>query len=340
MSVSVLTVRALLAELTRQGYPTDDLIAAAGLSEETLRDPRQRLAFPHFHQLTTEAYARTSDPALGLRAGLHAPLSALGVLGPLLLAATSLRDALEQVQRYLPLLEQGATWQLSEAQECATISLTPARERGHGTRFITEYAFAMAARIGDDLSRCARGERQEVRFAHSAPANAAEYADAFHCPVRFGARDYAIVLPRRRIDEPQLHADPWVQSALTRTAEQLLCLLAGTRVADRIRAYLGGQAELRNITVHGVSAAFPYTPRTLRRRLAAEGTSLSEILDEVRAERARAELLAPEVSLKAVAIRLGFASVTAFHRAFRRWTGSTPSAFAEANRADERAKRI
>jgi AraC-like DNA-binding protein len=244
------------------------------------------------------------------------------------------RDALGHVQRYLPLLEEGTVWQLEETSEFATIRLTPTRDRGHGTRFITEYAFAMAARIGDELSARRSGHRHEVRFGHAAPADTSAYAHAFGCPVRFAARDYAIVLPRDQVDARQMHADPWVQTALARTADQLLCLLAGIRVADRVRAYLSGQRDLQDVTAHAVSAAFPYTARTLRRRLAAEGTSLTQLLDVVRAERARAELTAKDASIKAVAARLGFGSVTAFHRAFRRWTGSTPAAFAEANRPD------
>jgi AraC-like DNA-binding protein len=100
--------------------------------------------------------------------------------------------------------------------------------------------------------------------------------------------------------------------------------------AFRVRAAI--QQEL--ITTHhpnieGVARALGTSPRTLQRRLLEEGTSFRDVVEEVRAELAR-RYLGERVALHDVAFRLGYAEVSAFLRAFKRWTGMTPTQFRRA----------
>src|SRR5690606_23174045 len=82
-----------------------------------------------------------------------------------------------------------------------------------------------------------------------------------------------------------------------------------------------------------LAAALGITERTLRRRLLAEGTSLSAIADALRRERAMVLLRESDLSISAIAHQLGFADATAFSRAFRRYSGTSPE---RARRALER----
>jgi AraC-like DNA-binding protein len=69
------------------------------------------------------------------------------------------------------------------------------------------------------------------------------------------------------------------------------------------------------------------SPRTLQRRLAAEGQRYSRVLDELRHELALSHLLRDELGIAEIAFALGFDEVASFHRAFRRWQKTTPAAY-------------
>jgi AraC-like DNA-binding protein len=90
---------------------------------------------------------------------------------------------------------------------------------------------------------------------------------------------------------------------------------------------LGYEADLANIDVVKLARSVGLTPRSLRRRLAAESVSLTALIDQARC-RLACEELRREGSIKAIAERVGFSEPSAFHRAFKRWTGQTPLEFA------------
>jgi AraC-like DNA-binding protein len=80
-------------------------------------------------------------------------------------------------------------------------------------------------------------------------------------------------------------------------------------------------------SIDAVAAGLAMSPRTLQRRLAASGTSYQRLVTEVREELARNHLRDSRLSIGEIAFVLGFSDVSAFHRAFKRWTAQTPSAF-------------
>ena len=83
-------------------------------------------------------------------------------------------------------------------------------------------------------------------------------------------------------------------------------------------------------TLDAMAAGLAVSRRTLTRRLAEEGTSFRDILDEVRSDFARALLQDRSLSIGDIAFFLQYSEPAAFHRSFRRWTGLTPQAFREA----------
>ncbi len=105
----------------------------------------------------------------------------------------------------------------------------------------------------------------------------------------------------------------------------------GTTFTERVRRALApalrspGPARLPEAAE--VAARLAVSPATLRRRLQAEGTSYQRLKDAVRRDAAISALAAGREPIAALAARLGFSEDTAFHRAFRRWTGTTPGAY-------------
>jgi AraC-like DNA-binding protein len=95
----------------------------------------------------------------------------------------------------------------------------------------------------------------------------------------------------------------------------------------QVRGLLTEALKAGDPRLETLSQRLGLSARTLQRRLREEGTSHQDLLDEVRSELSRRYLLEPELAICEVAYLLGFSEPSAFHRAFRRWTGVTPKAF-------------
>jgi AraC-like DNA-binding protein len=142
--------------------------------------------------------------------------------------------------------------------------------------------------------------------------------------LRTGAARHELVVDRAALDAPLPQADPVTAAALERQCAELL---------DRRRARSGVAAAVRAKlladlaappSMDEVAASLHVDARTLRRRLADEGTSFRALAGEVRGTIATELLRASGLTVQEVAARLGYHDAAGFSRAYRRWTGTTP----------------
>jgi AraC-like DNA-binding protein len=166
-----------------------------------------------------------------------------------------------------------------------------------------------------------------VEFRHAAPVDLREHvrifgvAPSFLCPVN------AILWTREALDRPVLAADPALSRVLERQAQAILAALPdpARSYADRLRVWLVRNLEEDEPTLARAARELKLSERSLQRRLAAEGLTFDALLEEVRHTLALRYLEDPHISISALAFRLGYSDASAFHRAFRRWTGTTPT---------------
>ncbi len=324
MFVSVIIVRGILAELQNHGISPALALEGLDLREDALADVRTRISFADVDRLIVKAIALCGDPGLGLSMGVNAPESMLQILGHLMVSCRTPRDAFGVFQRYSPLIADGLAYTLSEAGEFGKFTYHCPVPLGATSRFGAEYVLVMAQRIALHFIADANDHPVAVLFEHARPDYASRYARVFKCPIEYEQGVNAIVFPRRVLDATQLHADATVNTALRDMAERMIHEIDGPRtVTERVRVQLRYEENLAVIDVGKLSRSLSTTPRSLRRRLAAEGASLSALVDEARC-RLACEELRRNGSIKAIAERVGFSEPSAFHRAFKRWTGQTP----------------
>jgi AraC-like DNA-binding protein len=137
------------------------------------------------------------------------------------------------------------------------------------------------------------------------------------------------------LDAPFRTADPTTLALLEKHIEQARAA-ASQAFTDRMRAAVRQCLRDGDVGIAHFARALGVSTRTLQRRLQEQGTSHRRLIDEVRRELALELLAAGEVSLGEAACELGFSRPAAFHRAFSRWTGTTPRAFQGAQRLRER----
>jgi AraC-like DNA-binding protein len=338
MSVTILFARGLVFELVRRDLHPGELLRRSGIDDARLNDLRDTLSLEETARIVDNAVALTGDPGVGLAAGSHTPEHTLQLFGHLILAQSTLRDVFAALTRYGQLLADGTTWSLREQGDQAMFCCSTVLPDCDLTRVLMDYTLAFSCTIGRHFFR--RDERlRAVHFRHAAPSYAERYVSVFACPVHFSQPNNATLFDRALMDRPKLHADPAVATIMRESAERMLRERTQSRsLTDCVRSLLRYERDLATVDVRRFSRGLKMSVHTLRRRLSAEGTSFSSLLDEARRNLACQELERHDTTIQQTAELLGFSEASAFFRAFKRWTGQTPNAYrrrALAPRSDE-----
>jgi AraC-like DNA-binding protein len=327
MSISTLFARGLVYELVSRQLDGCELLRRSSIAKARLSDLRDTLTLEETRTIVEHAVAMTGDPGVGLSAGAGAPEHTLQLFSHLILAQGTIREVVAALTRYGTLLADGTTWSLVEQGEDALFVCTTVLPESDLSRVLLDYTMALTVNIGRHFFP--PGERlHAVHFRHAPPSYADRYEPLLHCPVRFGQEHNATVFARSVLDSPQLHADSTLSSMLSESAERMLRERERERsTRDCVRQLLRMERDLATVDIRTVARNLKVSIHTLRRRLNAEGTSFSGLLDDARRDLACRQLGQPDTTIQQTAELLGFSEPSAFFRAFKRWTGQTPNEF-------------
>jgi AraC-like DNA-binding protein len=165
-----------------------------------------------------------------------------------------------------------------------------------------------------------------VRFRHGCPARIDAHRRFFRAPIVFGHPVDELELEGRILQLPLRGANPRLLHILDRYAAEVLSRLPPVNdFAMAVRFTIATSLQRREPTLERLAAHFHTSTRTLQRRLADAGLSLRHLVDEARRELAMRYLEREDLSLGEVGFMLGFDGRQSFHRACRRWTGTTPA---------------
>lgn len=303
------------------------ILAAAGVPIDGTLDPTLRIPHETAVELLETSIEIAGDPTFALRAGKNARRGDFGLYQLLSACAATLREALVLSERYIGLLHDGSQVALVESGEVARwehrilpgLPAPPAANEYVTTAFLAsaQHNIGVAARP------------LEVWLMHDEPRDPSYRAayDACLGPrVRFGAPRNALVMPRAALDLQLRSADAPMLRVLKRYADDLSKRLPRTHaLVERARAFVRKNLA-RDASLGALAATLHMSESSVQRRLQAQGTSHSELVDAVRRELATELLESGELNVSEIAFRLGFAHRPAFHRAFRRWFGVAPKA--------------
>jgi AraC-like DNA-binding protein len=169
-----------------------------------------------------------------------------------------------------------------------------------------------------------------VCFEYGVPTYHREYTRMFELSARFEQPFTGVVFDRTLMDLESLHKDEDVHSALRMIADRrIVRLTQHVPFAVRVREHLEKQGTTQRTSMKLVARSLGLSTRSLRRRLVAEGKSYNAVVNEALATVAKQCLRERQLTIQETAYEMGFADTSTFYRAFKRWTGMTPSVFRE-----------
>lgn len=325
---SVNSIDILTRYAADHGIDAYTLLSGNGIKPQDLNDPE---VFIHPEQelaVMRRLAAFVRDPCAGLRVGDHYHITAHGALGSAAICCETLLDAIRMVFSYIELTLTYFRYDLKVQGACAHMTMRELAELGDIRRFICEREFVSVHRMMSDLI----GEPlvlQEASFAYPEPEYADRYGDFFGCRIVFGADEHGFIFDRTYLSRGLPMANRlWKDRHERECRELFLRLKRHETVSDRVRQTIQCQRDGMP-TFEEVARRLNLSPRTLNRRLSAEGTTYKGIIADIRKKKAIQLLTETSSPMESIALELGYNDVANFYHAFKRWTRCTPGSYRE-----------
>lgn len=328
-SVRASFLAALIDRIEAQGRSAQPILNRVGISAAQLSDPYGAIPLPLFVTFLEEAAQMTRDPLLGAQIGAGLKPADMGPVGIILSLSGTIDAGMRRVALYANALQGGTQSQWLPDGDAMVFSYRIADQSIWPRRQDAEFTLSSVTQVIRDnfLSRFAP---REVHLEHAPPVDPKPLERLFRAPIRYLQPTNRLIIARVDTARVLRQEDPGLIATLERHVRDLIGdtgslahPAAGTSLAAR--AVIGATLGLSSVSLERIAAALHLGPRTLQRQLAVEGTSLRALLNSVRRERAGHLLSQPGARVGQVAQSLGYGDPTAFWRAYRGWTGESPS---------------
>jgi len=320
-------VRAFRAKLEIHGINVVELFERVILQRETAANTTQPdHSAPSIQEILEVAVTMSGDPALGVRMGQKLAMTEYGTYGFAIMSCINMGAALELFLRYGQTFIDGAHWSSTEYEDGLIVRLDQDSGTDHQKMLVTEAAFSSLHTFNQSLiARPVEGIR--VHFNYPKPAHFTVYESSWSFPMEFDQEHCQIFLPRQWLNQRVRTGDPTTNVLFTQQCEEILQGMIEVKdVTAAVRRLLILSAG-EFLSIKEVSDQLHITERTLRRRLAAEGTDFRTIFDNIRNTLAQNYLSNTSLSVVEISHLLGYGEATNFHRAFQRWNSMTPNEY-------------
>lgn len=322
-TVSIEWVKMVISTAEVMGVPAEQLLDMAGLPAKAL--DWQRWPIDYITRLWRTAEHCTENSSFGLRVGSSVTPAGISGVGFTLLSAATLRDAMTMLQKYQRVISDGGRFQMLAGETATWVVYHPQQGQLAFSPHQIEAVLAAVMR----LSSWATGsvlKPARVQFSHPALGPLQDYQTVFDCPVDFEQAFSGLLLDNALLDQPLPQADAQLaqiheQHTAARLATLEIHALSIAGIQQWLTVNMAPQVPRRA----DLAKALGMSERTLARRLADQGQTFAGLLDDVRQQMALQAVADKKRALPEIALSLGFAELSTFHRAFQRWTGLPPA---------------
>lgn len=313
--------------LERAGVDRAAVFASVNMPDEA-PDPQARRDNSTQRRFWRAAERLSGDPDIGLHVGSCMPPFRGQVLEYLFLSSRTFGEGLSHALRYLPLLTDALRFELRVDGTTAVVS-----GLSHPVRHYLECAISVFLsffrHVTEDKFRAI-----EITLEYAQGAPASEYERVYGAPVRLGAAEGALRFDAALLDRASPAAEPLLLAMHEAHVAQRLAELNRRDIIGRIERVLGKLIEGGDISLDAVAQALDRKPRSLRADLTLAGTNFNDVVARYRERLARRLLSRTSESIDQIVYLTGFSEPSAFTRAFKRWTGETPTDYRRRKQED------
>ncbi len=319
------SVGKLVAFAGERGVSRDQCLRGSGIVAGRLEDPTYEIdAGEELLVVRNLLTYLGDDPSIGVEVGRRYRISDYGIWGYALLSSQTLASAMALGLRYIDLTFAFVGFRVLGETAGLTMVLDDEHIDADCRGFLVDRDAAAALMLQRDLLGGSRPPAR-VSLKRERPHDPRPWIEAFGPRVTFGAADNRIEIDERPGDLPLPQANPITAELCERQCRELLSARErSVGCAEKVRQQLLTPGT--SMALEAVAASLAIAPRTLRRRLAEEGTTFRALVDEVRQGLAE-EMLRRSMTVEETAERLGYAEAASFVHAFKRWTGLPPGSY-------------
>ena len=318
---------AIQKALSANGYDAEDVFRAAGIDRMPSNDPMHRLTTSEVAAVFSECVSRTNNPAFGLTVARFLHPSALHALGYSLLASSTLRDACERLTYYFRMVSEQADILIREDQNGFILETSLKSDAVAAETIDAWHAFLIRlfrlihspdfSPIRVELARPHPGEYEQ------------QYLSSFGASITFDAPSCRIILDPAVVDEPLMGGNREIALQNDGIIESYLAALEDSDLISRVRKLIIERLGSENCTRDAIARDLAMSPSSLQQKLAQMDTNFQDILAQMREKLALDYMEQSRYSITEISFMLGFSDTSSFNRAFRRWTGQSPTEYRE-----------
>jgi AraC-like DNA-binding protein len=330
--IAIQPVRSLINFCERQGLDRSGMLQATNLSEDQLNDGRLLIDVDRFEDLYRYVSSSLKDSNIGFKFGQIFEADRWGVLGYIALTSQNMVAAMDAQYKFQSLSgNMGAPLQLNHGA-VTTLQWVPAYNCSY---HLPEQIITGLVSLARILTNNNKYNPSSVFFTHKAHGDKASYANYFNCPVNFSAEFNGIIMSNQELNNSLTKSDFDLNQVLMQHAQSMLAHQTFSSPMEVIKDYVIKTLPAHVPDIEEVAMYLNLSVRSTQRKLHDYGTSFSQVLDAIRKELALTYLRQTHNSVLYVSERLGFSEQSAFQRAFKRWTGTTPRRYRVSTLADK-----
>ena len=322
-TVGLASARAIIEYFNNFDMTAEQLAHELNVESCMLTEEDRRLPISLYRRIWSLAIEKSQDPALGLNMAQEDTIQDLGLVAHVVYNSPTLEEGLNHYIRLFSVVNETIELEYEASGDEGRLRFICKQPEYYN---VTDMERTLAIVVKRTIQAVGSEVHFDaVHFQHPPPVYHALYDDVFPCPVKFNQTHCEILFDVKMLNFKPKKRNPHMRKATLTYANQILSRLFKRGLKHKVKRLIEKHLSEENFDAEKAAKLLNMSRQTLYRKLKNDGASYSDIVDEVKKEKAFTMLKQAHIPLTVIAYDLGFSELSAFTRAFKRWTGRTPA---------------